>query len=93
MPEPQRLWLRVQSDEFAVATPMRFSQHVRFFPADRLIRLGEQILAWGVFVGSNRSCHLRLERVPSPAPQFCIRYNKRYECRLAGWGADVFHNG
>jgi hypothetical protein len=93
VPQPDCLWLKVQSDEFAVSVPQRFQRHIRLYPADRLVRMSEYVLGYGLFAGAARGCHLRLEQIPLPAPQFAIRYNQRFECRLMGWGAEVYYNG
>lgn len=93
VPEPEPLWLSIQSDEFAISVTQRFQRYIRMFPADRLVRIGEYVLGYGLFAGSARACHLRLEQSLAPGPQFAVRYNQRFECRLMGWGADVYHNG
>lgn len=87
------LWLRVESDEFSVSSPRRFSQHIRLFPADRLIAIDQELLRWGLFAGAARVCPLRLESLPTPAPQFAIRFNKHLLLRCVGFSREVFHNG
>lgn len=93
MATPEALWLHIKSDEFSVSTPKRFRKVIRFYPADRLVLLEPEALVQGVFAGAARACPLRLESIPLQWPQFCIRYNNRFESRLMGFGCEVFHNG
>jgi hypothetical protein len=87
------LWLRVESEGFSISCPRRFSQHIRLFPADRLIAIDPELLRWGLFVGAARVCLLRLESLATHAPQFAIRFNKHFHFRLVGFSTEVFHNG
>lgn len=86
------LWLRVESDEFAVSSPRRFHGLVRLFPADRLIVLDQLLLRWGVFVGAARACPLRLESLRTLVPQFVLRVDSKLRWRLMGFGGKVQHN-
>lgn len=86
------LWLRVESDEFAVSCPRRFHGLVRLFPADRLIVLDQLLLRWGVFVGAARACPLRLESLRTLVPQFVLRLDSKLRWRLMGFGGKVQHN-
>ena len=91
--ESPDLWLRVEDEAFSVSCPRRFSEHIRLFPADRLVVINQELLRWGLFVGAARVCPLRLESLPTHAPQFAIRFNKHFRWRLVGFSSEVFHNG
>ncbi|TXT30286.1 MAG: hypothetical protein FD138_2304 [Planctomycetota bacterium] len=86
------LWLRVESDEFAISFPRRFRGLVRLFPADRLIALDQLLLRSGVFVGAARACPLRLESLQTLVPQFVLRVDSKLRWRLMGFGGKVQHN-
>lgn len=86
------LWLRVESDDFAISCPRRFRGLVRLFPADRLIALDQLLLRWGVFVGAARACPLRLESLRTLVPQFVLRVDSKLRWRLMGFGGKVQHN-
>ena len=87
------LWLRLEGDTFSVSCPKRFREHIRFFPADRLVAIDEALLRWGLFVGAAQVCPLRLESLPTHAPQFAIRFDKHSRWCLVGFSSEVFHNG
>ncbi len=93
LPESPDLWLHVEGDAFSVSCPKRFREHIRFFPADRLIVIDEAILRWGLFVGAAQVCPLRLESLPVHAPQFAARFDKHGRLCLVGFSSEVFHNG
>lgn len=93
LPESSDLWLRVEGDDFSISCPKRFREHIRFFPADRLVAIDEILLRWGLFVGAAQVCPLRLESLPTHAPQFAIRFDKRFRRCLVGFSSEVFHNG
>lgn len=92
MADASDLWLRVESDDFAISCPRRFRGLVRLFPADRLIALDQLLLRWGVFVGAARACPLRLESLRTLVPQFVLRVDSKLRWRLMGFGGKVQHN-
>lgn len=92
MSELRELWLRVESDEFAISCPRRFRGLVRLYHADRLIAVDHHVLRWGAFVGAARACPIRLELLRTSAPQFVFRLDSKFRCRLMGFGGKVQHN-